>query len=402
MVICLLPALLLAFPLVAVAAPGDEDEPPTASITMEYRYAEGETPNIPDTVTQFGATYHLVSQTDPVLESTLPITRTYSFRIDGAVSADDLAKYQNLPNLVLTPVEIPFEREVDKTEVLEVPNNDVDELPLSKKFDVTSATAAGGTAKVTLERAGVKYKVLKYNALERPILFEATVVYRGIETYNAVGYYTAETTYTSDSVVGSTDQYIIVATYEPDEPPADITPAPPAEQPAVEESPTPTPEESPVPTQEEVQFGNQTGNPLTDIIGGNVPMGSFTTAGAWSVLSMLLSVIAAAITVVSILTTILRRKGIAVSDKTKVYDDASIDRNAKLSSTLLQVASWLFGILTIVTWFVLDNLNQPMVWINKYTIVVLIVFVIHLVLKIVHSAKVGKGDEKLAKAGVTN
>jgi hypothetical protein len=212
--------LVLSFALIlfvganAFAAPEEEDQ--RGNVTIEYHYAEGGSPTIAQTITQFGRTYTLVNTAAPVLESSLPRVRTYNYEISGALLPEDLALAEQYPNISLTPVEVAKERSVDKTDVLRgLPNNDVDYLPYSREFQVSSAA---GPQAVTLEElalAGVTYTVEGYDDDGLPASYQADIVYRGVETYKELGYYEAQATYTTEEVEGSVDYYVVVATYAP-------------------------------------------------------------------------------------------------------------------------------------------------------------------------------------------
>ncbi|MDR3305490.1 MAG: hypothetical protein LBS85_05660 [Clostridiales Family XIII bacterium] len=225
---------LLAFVCVMVLSPGSpafaaQTDPPSAgdeeesvNITMEYHYAEGEEPDIPGSLTELGIEYRLISLTTPVLESELPRTRTYRFRIDGAVSAEDIAAFPGLADAQLTPVEVYAERRVDKQEVIEgLDNNDVDALPLTKEYQVANAASADGFTNEELARAAVRYDVTADDD-GLPTEYRATIIYRGTEVLAETAYYLAELAYTTTLVEGQTPLYVVVAVYEP------VLPAAPA------------------------------------------------------------------------------------------------------------------------------------------------------------------------------
>jgi hypothetical protein len=53
------------------------------------------------------------------------------------------------------------------------------------------------------------------------------------------------------------------------------------------------------------------------------------------------------------------------------------------------------GVLTVVIWLILDNLNTPVVWINQYTIFVALSFLVEIVFLVLY--KVRKGNRKEQK-----
>jgi len=442
-------AAALALPAAAYATtPGTVAGTTTSTMTREYTYAEGDTISIPQTVTIGGVVYNLVSTSSPVLESSLPDQRTYTYAIDGNISADDLLEFQNLPGATVTPVDVVYEREVDKTYKdtwlpggaqlstdstrtnfssvdfatpmsKKITNNDVKKLPETMDFPVTSGTDPSGTEVVTLERAGVSYIVAAATD-GLPTLYEATIVYRGIETYAAFGYYTVTVDYSRTVTTGYTDMYVVVATYEPAIPfvpapaapvqpttttttPATTTPGtttptqdveeeltPPSNTDEVEETPEPQAAGNTTDTETEIisepdtplaayqeQFDNQTGNPLVDIARNNVPLGTITYSGAWSLLSMLLSVVACILLGIAVISMLMRNHYRQSVEEIADYEEEYVEtdrhrRNLFLLTTLVV----LFGALTLFTWILFDDRSQPIVWINQTTVVVAIFFAI--------------------------
>ncbi|MDR1421969.1 MAG: hypothetical protein LBI64_03795 [Coriobacteriales bacterium] len=196
-----------------VAVRGQDDR-----LAIEYRYLDSAVPTIPEYITQFGRDYRLVAQEVPVLEGSLPLTRTYEYRVYGALPAERLAEAEGLPDVSIASVDVVHKVPVDRTEVItDLPTNDVELLPTSKIFAVSSASPAGGTVSLALQRAGVSYEVTSYEDEEGrlPATYAATVVYRGMESYEDFGYYRVESIYHTDEAVGEADSWVIVAWYEP-------------------------------------------------------------------------------------------------------------------------------------------------------------------------------------------
>lgn len=371
----------LAMPSLAYAAPED------ANITMEYRYAEGETVEIPETITRAGREYRLISQDEPVLESTLPQTRTYTSRIDGALSKEDYNLVKDLANTTITPVYVESEREVDKTVKMNMPNNDVDEIPLTKEFSVTSPK---GNVKASLKRAGVEFEIEK-DSTGYPIKYVATVVYRGVETFEELGYYLVKTSYSRDENVGNINQYVVIATYEPVDAPVIDNPATTG---GITTQPNTTPpnNETPVGTTTEFSDSDQAlidqqgANPVRNIVNGNVPLGSAGVKAAWSVLSFLIAALAVLFSVIMILTSLFKRK----DDIEKYVEDSS----GKTISIFLKIVAILLGIGAAALWYLLDDTKLPMVWINRFTIQIALVFVVQIIFFIAYSRmKNSRGDD---------
>ena len=200
----------------------------TDNFTVEYHYTEGEedTISIPEVIEEFNREYRLVDVSDPIVEDRLPLVRTYTFRVDGVMTSEELASFSGTESLVLTPVEVVLERNVDRIEVITgLPNNDVEDLPESRVFEVSSASSPSGVELAELIRAGISFEVTGRDEYGLPSSYAATIVYRGVETYMGTGYYLAQIEYTQTEVVGDVPLYVIIAVYEPVEviPPLDMT-----------------------------------------------------------------------------------------------------------------------------------------------------------------------------------
>ena len=281
-------AVLLAVPAAAFAA-----SPPAAMtfgmMQVEYRFSEGETPNIPREIERFGFTYHLVSQTEAVLESTLPATRTYTYMVSGALSKEQLESVGAYGRTDFEPVDVPMERIVDMFDIQEVTTNEVEGLRGSTKiFTVTSAENPDGI-EVEGTFTGVTFEVLD-DDFGLPTLYLRTAVYRGLELYYETGYFIASSTFTTNTTEGA-DLYVIIATYETDQMPPPIV------------SNVGTLENQGgsgeggidgLTTIEEQQVALQAGepNPLVNIMNGRVPLGNLAVTALWSFFSLCFSIAA--------------------------------------------------------------------------------------------------------------
>jgi hypothetical protein len=214
---------------VAYAAPEDEERTP--EITAEYRYILGdEPPEIPESITAFGREYILVNTASPALESTLPVTRTYEWRIDGSISAEDIARADGLGNVTLTPVGVKRETRIDKTETIEgLPTNDVEYLPQEQTYEISSAERPEGVTVGAFKLAGAEFELAGYDEYGLPGSYTATCVYRGTETYLETHYWLGESVYTTKEQRPGLESYVIVATYAP------ANPAPTVADPILEE-----------------------------------------------------------------------------------------------------------------------------------------------------------------------
>jgi hypothetical protein len=121
---------------------------------------------------------------------------------------------------------------------------------------------------------------------------------------------------------------------------------------------------------------SQTGNPLVDIIRGSVPLGSFSTTQTWSLLSLLVALLALLLPLVIIPVGLLMRR-------------REYHRHLVLTALCAVV-----GILPIVMWLILDNTAVPMAWINQWTPLVLVVFILEVVLLAAREATKAKDTEQ--------
>lgn len=424
-------AILLAFIMIfmqvgaisSYAAPGDQN------ITAEYRYLEGNTPTIAPTITQGSRQYKLLSQTKPVLESSLPRIRTYEYKIDGYLTAEDLAALSEIEGLVVTPVSIALKREVDKRDVeTGLETNDVDELPTEKAFEITSAFDPSGKATVVLQRAGVEFSVTPPKPEDKglPSGYTADIVYRGIETYNGTGYYEAASTYTSSVQEGADNQYIIVATYEPVTPPVyegggtpvepgdTVAPVPPVApepgtQTVVEEDENVPPAadetiaepEEPeaaditaggaiiVPQDELAQIAGDAGIPLANI--GNMPTPLTAPKGyaAWALANLVL-VIAGFVVAVVMLIGVFKR-AVVGSHVNREYDETqgiiTIAGKTYSNRLLVVIFAMLLMIGNILFFAMTENLSYPVVFFDKWTAVNAVILIVEIAAAIFSSKR---------------
>ncbi|MDR0853711.1 MAG: InlB B-repeat-containing protein [Clostridiales Family XIII bacterium] len=142
-------------------------------------------------------------------------------------------------------------------------------------------------------------------------------------------------------------------------------------------------------------FANQTGNPIIDVLNGNVPLGGFGTKGAWSLLSLLISLVATIISVLLVAGTLVKRRR-----EDDLYDGYIDDEAQNKRGKVLKALTVIFGILTPIVWLILDNLNQPMVWINNWTFFVGIVFIAQIALLVVYKLRRADRDSEHEEAYV--
>jgi len=363
-------ALMMALPAAAYATTPPPAGAAGGTLSIEYRYMQGETPNIPSEITRFGYRYYLVSQSAPVSLGELPMERSYSYRIEGALSPDQIADVEGLGIVTFTPVHVIFEREVNKwLDVPGLPTNDVEDIVTAygdHPFTVTQGMDDGKDIEVesTLELTGITFEEVDWEepAVEgRPGLpgdYTATLAYRGVESYSLLGYYLVDLfiEVTEEDLINT---YVIVAEYATDEMPLPLT---------IDDDMTPlaagglTPEEA-------AAIALQTQNIFTDIGNGNVPLGNFGITGTWSLLSMIMAIVGLTLAVI-------RAFGLlAWYRRTHPLDDSGTDEDGRAQLltkrvSILQVLTVIVGAMATVMWMYLDDLSLGVTWINAFTPIV--------------------------------
>jgi len=132
-----------------------------------------------------------------------------------------------------------------------------------------------------------------------------------------------------------------------------------------------------VDTPDPVQVIPQPEVPLTppvepvEVNDGKIPLGGFLYDRGWSVVSMMLSIIALLIALFLLVALIRSRRK---DDKLSETEEQTKRRRRFITLGMVT------GILTPIVWLVLDNFYQEVVWINKWTIFVGISFIVHIIM----------------------
>jgi uncharacterized repeat protein (TIGR02543 family) len=183
---------------------------------------------------------------------------------------------------------------------------------------------------------------------------------------------------------------------DPPKPPVD-PPLPPVQtevdvpEPAEPEAPEATAETGAsiigLSTEDTSKLKAQTGNIFGDLANGNVPLGNFRALGAWSLLSLILSLIGAILAIALVLRAAGRkrtREEEYLEDTAEEDKEEIVQREArkKRRRRILRALAVLFGVITGIVWLILDDLTLPMTWINTYTPYVILCFALALVLSI--------------------
>ncbi|MDR0853563.1 MAG: InlB B-repeat-containing protein [Clostridiales Family XIII bacterium] len=141
----------------------------------------------------------------------------------------------------------------------------------------------------------------------------------------------------------------------------------------------------------EAQLAN--GDLLHHVASGLIPFGGFSVTNAWSLLSLIMSLIAIVISLILIIWRLVRRR--AEDDEMEDYEgyDPEEDEMEKRNAFIARLLTIIFGILTPIVFLILDDMRLPMVWINKWTPYVGIVFIIHIALLLFYKLRNKEGEE---------
>ncbi|MDR0875859.1 MAG: InlB B-repeat-containing protein [Clostridiales Family XIII bacterium] len=118
---------------------------------------------------------------------------------------------------------------------------------------------------------------------------------------------------------------------------------------------------------------------------GDIPLGNFQNSNTWSLISLLFSIIAVIASILLIVAALVKRTGQKESRKKQ--------------GQALKVFAIIAGILTPVVWVILDDLSNPMAWVNRWTVFVGVVFIVHLALVLLYAARSRKDDDGDADDG---
>jgi len=143
----------------------------------------------------------------------------------------------------------------------------------------------------------------------------------------------------------------------------------------------------------EEMFAAQTGNPFIDILNGNVPLGNMQRGISWSLLNLMMSIIAIFNTIILLVTLFARkRKPDTVENDEQMYsynsrnDDEEKPDDLKQRLIKLKVPALLTGVIPGILFLLLENIRLPITWITQWTPLIGAFFIIHMVLLLVQYA----------------
>lgn len=231
-------AIVLSLSLMPIPALADE----VAQITQDYTYmasAGEDSVEIPTSIEKDGKHYKLVAVSDPVNDQTwsrptktLNETRTQSLPADQASSDSAALRYFDsslsyndgdgytgsltVSNINREPEYESLTRQVDRSKSFSgLPNNDVNQLPQTYSFEVSSDSSMNATTTKALALSDVTFTVDKYDEYGVPVSYTAECNYRGEESYLTIPGYTVTVSYSGVAELQD-DQMVVTATYEED------------------------------------------------------------------------------------------------------------------------------------------------------------------------------------------
>jgi hypothetical protein len=131
----------------------------------------------------------------------------------------------------------------------------------------------------------------------------------------------------------------------------------------------------------------QTGNPVIDIPGDNVPLGNLAVSGAWSLASFTLCL-------ASLLFALLFSSRVLSILRSKSAEGETIMRRLTGTGAALRVLALLMSLVSLLVWLVLDDTSKPMSWVNSYTIVFGTLFLSELLLAVIAVFTYPKDDRE--------
>jgi hypothetical protein len=154
-------------------------------------------------------------------------------------------------------------------------------------------------------------------------------------------------------------------------PPAE--PAPPARNPVVNVTITPPyvgdttviDSEDPAPTEDTI-------SDLRDI---DIPLGNLDDDGAWSLFSLIFSILALISAAFAVPSVILERGE-------RSEEDFEVHAQKRKTSVALESVLILLGLITLAMWMIFDDTSKPMAWVNDRTLIVAIPFIVQTALRI--------------------
>jgi hypothetical protein len=144
---------------------------------------------------------------------------------------------------------------------------------------------------------------------------------------------------------------------------------------------------------DEVMLRAQSGNAFVDLKDGNVPAGNLRARSVWSLLSLIMSLLAVVISVVLIVGAIFRRGRVDSGEYDlheytgdTDYDGqaAGEDEKMRKRDVMIRALTVALGALTLTVWRLLDDLSRPMTWMNQWTPIIAILFAAYITCLVIY------------------
>ncbi|MDR3072745.1 MAG: Cys-Gln thioester bond-forming surface protein [Clostridiales Family XIII bacterium] len=219
----------MIFPILAIASSSSgvgsvyaiSSETSTPSIYEEMA--------IPETIVQDGFQFQLIDSHEVAQSDKEPREVFCKFTADCTITASEFhanearnylpstltieeKTYQGsllLLDVKTEPCYASIEQKADRTEVLHgITSNEISGLPEEKTFELLSDSAPGATSAVVMKRAGVHVTPISYDEDGLPELWDATIVYRALESYLEPNAYTIHGVY-AGSVTAIQDSPVV-------------------------------------------------------------------------------------------------------------------------------------------------------------------------------------------------
>jgi hypothetical protein len=131
----------------------------------------------------------------------------------------------------------------------------------------------------------------------------------------------------------------------------------------------------------------------SDVVDTNIPSSESVGREYWSLLSLIMSIVAMLISLAYVGGAYSRHRDIKTENEQR--RDIGIEEEARLSGGMWKVIAVAAGVLTPVVWLLLDDLRDPMTFINSNTKWVAQSFIIHLIFALLYQVRKNKTRESV-------
>jgi hypothetical protein len=111
-----------------------------------------------------------------------------------------------------------------------------------------------------------------------------------------------------------------------------------------------------------------------------VPLSTLAAVNVWSLLSMILAFISVLISVLLSIEAVVGKKNATNPTNYGTYYEQEETRKIQKQRGMLRNLAIIAGFLTLTVWLISDDPLLPMAWINRWTILVVVIFIVHVAL----------------------